>query len=439
MQNVHIADLAIPDIVTETPERVGKRAAVAAATGTAIEYYEFGVYGFMAAFLGPLFFPSSDPTAALLSTLAVFGSAFLVRPVGGILLGRLGDRFGRRVVLLTTIIGMGVATVAIGLLPTTAQVGLLAPALLVLARLAQGFFAGGEVVGSAAFVAESAPRGRRGFFGAFTPVGVALGGALAATVCGITTYCLTPAQMAEWGWRVPFLLSLPLVVFSGLMRHNLEETPAFRRFLAKGQPPKAPVRDVLATQLGSVLKVVLIAGGQNVGYWVGLVFMNLYLTAHLGYPKTQVYWIMAAIGVIVATMMPFWGGLSDRWGRRKVLGIGFTAYIILVVPMMLLMAQNNIWLAALALLISVLPMPIVQSVGYPTYSEQFPTPLRYTGMAIAINLGAMIGGGLTPYLSTWLLATTGNLLVPGFLLAGAAAIALATLSRLPETAQDDLA
>jgi MHS family proline/betaine transporter-like MFS transporter len=439
MESAHVAELAIPEIGADTPERVGMRAAVAAATGSAIEYYEFGVYGFTAAFLGPLFFPSDDPAAALLSTLAVFGSAFLMRPFGGILLGRFGDRFGRKAVLLATIIGMGAATGAIGLLPTASQVGTLAPLLLVLARLAQGFFAGGEVVGSAAFVAESAPPGRRGFFGAFTPVGVALGGALAATVCGTTTYILSPAQMSEWGWRVPFLLSLPLVVFSGLMRHNVEETPAFRRFISKGRPPRAPVRAVLAEQIGPVIKVILIAGGQNVGYWVGLVFMNLYLTAHLGYPKTQVYWIMAAIGVIVAAMMPFWGGLSDRWGRRKVLGIGFAAYIVLVIPMMLLMAQGDIWLAALALLVSVLPMPIVQSVGYPTYSEQFPTPLRYTGMAISINFGAMIGGGLTPYLSTWLLASTGNLLVPGFLLAGAAVIALATLTRLPETAGDDLA
>lgn len=437
MDVTHIMEMDDIPVAADTVSHIGKRAALAAATGSAIEYYEFGIYGFTAAFLGPLFFPGDNPTAALLSTLAIFGSAFLVRPVGGILLGRIGDRFGRKTVLLATIIGMGTATSAIGLLPTASQVGILAPILLVLARLAQGFFAGGEVVGSAAFVAESAPRGRRGFFGAFTPVGVALGGALAATVCGITSYVLTPAQMAEWGWRVPFLLSLPLVAFSAAMRHNVEETPAFKRFLAMGRPPKAPVRDVLKTQLGPMIKVVLVAAGQNVGFWAGLVFMNIYLTSHLGYPKTQVYWIMAAIGVVCAVMMPFWGGLSDRLGRRKVLGFGFVGYLLLVVPMMLLMAQGNIWLAALALLVSVLPMPIVQSVGYPTYAEQFPTPLRYTGMAIAFNIGSMIGG-LTPYVAAWLIGSTGNLLMPGFLLAGAAAISLLTLRSLPETAKDEL-
>lgn len=428
----------VPGETARTSASIGAKAAMAAATGTAIEYYEFGIYGFMAVFLGPLFFPNTDPTAALLSTLAVFGSAFLVRPVGGILLGRLGDRFGRRSVLLTTVIGMGTATTAIGLLPTSSKVGLLAPLLLVLARLTQGFFAGGEVVGSAAFVAESAPIGRRGFFGAFTPVGVALGGALAATVCGLTTMNLDQEQMLAWGWRVPFLLAFPLVVFSALMRHNIEETPAFRKFLESGTLPKAPVREVLRNNLRSVFQVTLIASGQNVGYWVGLVFMNIYLTVHLGYAKAHVFWIMAGVGVLLALMMPFWGALSDRWGRRKVLAIGFCGYVVVVLPMMLLMAQNSIWLAALALIVSTLPMPIVQSVGYPTYSEQFPTAVRYTGMAIAINLGAMIGGGFTPYLATWLLSATGNLLMPGFLLAGAAVIALATLLSLDETSGGEL-
>ena len=419
-------------------ERLARRAATAAATGTAIEYYEFGVYGFMAAFLGPLFFPGDDPTAALLAVLAVFGSAFLVRPLGGVLLGRLGDRHGRRLVLLVTVIGMGLATAGIGLLPATAQVGLLAPVLLVALRLVQGFFAGGEVIGAAAFVAESAPEGRRGFFGAFTPVGVALGGSLAAIVCGVTTTLAGAEAMQAWGWRVPFLLALPLVALSAVLRHNVEETPAFQRFLANSQPPKAPVREVLAEQRPAVLKVMLLALGQNAGYWVGLIFMNLYLTTHLGYPKAQVYWIMAGVSLCAALMMPFWGGLSDRLGRRRVLTLGFTAYVVLVIPMMLLMAQGNIWLAALAVLVAALPMPIVQSVGYPTYAEQFPTRVRYTGMAIAINLGAILGGGLTPYLATWLMAKSGNLLMPGFLLVTAAVIALVTLRLVRETSKEAL-
>ena len=174
---------------------LARRAAVAAMTGTAIEYYEFGIYGFMASVIGPLFFPGASPAAALLSVLAVFGSAFLIRPLGGILLGRIGDKLGRRKILLLTVLGMGGSTAAIGLLPDAASAGILAPVLLVILRLAQGFFAGAEIVGAAAFVAESAPTGKRGFYGAFTPVGVALGGALAAFICGCMLQFVDAGQL----------------------------------------------------------------------------------------------------------------------------------------------------------------------------------------------------------------------------------------------------
>lgn len=424
--------------VASESSKVARRAAIASATGTAVEYYEFGVYGYMATVIAPLFFPGDNPTAALLSVLAVFGSAFLIRPLGGILLGRLGDRIGRRTVLLTTVIGMGVATALIGALPTAAQAGLWAPALLVLIRLAQGFFAGAEIIGAAAFVAESSPTGRRGFFGAFTPVGVALGGASAAIVCGITTGLLSAEQLQAWGWRIPFFLAIPLVIFSCFMRHNVEETPEFQAFLRKEKPPAAPIREVLGNHLPAVLRVVVLTFGQNAGYWIGLVFMNIYLTTYLGFEKSKVYWVIACISLAMAAMMPFWGGLSDRIGRRKALTIGFVGYVVLVIPMMILMNNASLWVAALAMFVATLPMPIVQSVGYPTYAEQFPTRVRYTAMAISINLGAILGGGITPYIVTSIIGATGNLLTPGYFMVGAACCSLISLLMLRETANKNL-
>ncbi|MEG3129205.1 MFS transporter [Pantoea cypripedii] len=412
---------------------VARRAAMASMTGTAIEYYEFGIYGFMAVIIGPLFFPGGNDTAALLSILAVFGSAFLIRPLGGVLLGRLGDRIGRRKVLLLTVLGMGGATAAIGLLPTAAAVGIAAPLLLVVLRLIQGFFAGAEIIGAAAFVAESSPTGRRGFYGAFTPVGVALGGGFAALVCGVTSNLLDNTQLAAWGWRIPFLLTIPLVIFSALIRHQVEETPAFKEFLASNKIQKRPFSDVFRTQTPAMLRVIMLTFGQNAGYWIGLVFMNIYLTSWLGFDKKQVFWLMAAISLAMASMMPFWGGLSDRFGRRAILRIGFIGYVVLVIPMMMLMDHHNIWLAALAMFIATLPMPIVQSVGYPTYAEQFPTAMRYTAMAISINMGAILGGGITPYLVTLLINKTGFLLVPGIFMACAALLSLWTLMRLKDT------
>jgi MHS family proline/betaine transporter-like MFS transporter len=245
-------------------------------------------------------------------------------------------------------------------------------------------------------------------------------------------------QMQAWGWRVPFLMAIPMVIVSSMVRRRVEESVSFQQFQAHHEPPKTPLREVLREHGRSVLRVTLLAFGQNVGYWVGLVFMNLYLSTHLKYDKTTVYWILAFVSISMAFLMPVCGALSDRIGRRKVLAAGFLGYMVLVLPMMLLMDRHNIGLAFLAMLVVALPLPVVQSVGYPTYAEQFPTRVRYTGMAFSFNIGAIVGGGITPYVATALIGQTGNLLMPGFLLMGGAAVALLALWGVRETAHDAL-
>lgn len=415
-----------------------RRAAIAAAAGTAVEYYEFGVYGYLAVIIGPLFFPSDNPTASLLATLAVFGSAFVMRPLGGIVLGRLGDRIGRKPVLITTVVGMGTATAVVGLLPTAGSIGLLAPLALLLVRLAQGFFAGGEVTGSATYLSEAAPRGRRGFFGAFTPVGVALGGGAAALVAGLTTTLLDDEQLRDFGWRIPFLLALPLIAITLAARSKLEDSHAFIDETTKDAPAKSPLREVLTEHTAAVFKVIVLSIGSNTGYWVGLIFMNIYLTTYLGYPKSNTFWIMGGISLFVATLMPIFGGLSDRFGRKRIITVGFLGYAILVLPTMILMDHGSFALAVGAMVVLALPMPIVQSVTYPTYAEQFPTRVRYTGLSFAFNIGTIVGGGLTPYLATWLISKTDNLLAPGFLLMIAVVAALLTLRTVRESSRTEL-
>ncbi|MFE2943316.1 MFS transporter [Streptomyces sp. NPDC059255] len=416
-----------------------RRAAMAAAAGTAIEYYEFGVYSYLAVVIGPHFFPGDDPTATLLATLAVFGSAFLMRPLGGIVLGRLGDRVGRKPVLILTVVGMGSATAAIGLLPTAGTIGVAAPVALLLIRLAQGFFAGGEVTGSATYLAESAPHGKRGLFGAFTPVGVALGGGTAALVAGLTTTLLSERQLDAYGWRIPFLLSLPLVALALFARKRLEDSEAFLAKKSEQATAKAPLTEVLTRHRGPVVKVTLLAIGSNCGYWVGLIFMNIYLTTELGYAKSSTFWIMGGISLFVAALMPVCGALSDRWGRKRLLTVGFAGYAVLVIPAMVVMGLGSFPLAVAAMVVLALPMPIVQSVTYPTYAEMFPTRVRYTGLSFSFNIGTIVGGGLSPYLATWLISATGNLLAPGFLLMVAVVIALLTLRTVRESSRETLA
>ncbi|RDG33714.1 MFS transporter [Streptomyces corynorhini] len=415
-----------------------RRAAMAAAAGTAIEYYEFGVYSYLAVIIGPHFFPGDDPTAALLATLAVFGSAFLMRPLGGIVLGRLGDRVGRKPVLILTVVGMGSATAAVGLLPTAETIGVAAPVALLLVRLAQGFFAGGEVTGSATYLAEAAPHGKRGFFGSFTPVGVALGGGTAALVAGVTTTVLDERQLDAYGWRIPFLLSLPLIALALIARNRLEDSETFLAKKSEKATAKAPLTEVLTEHRAAVLKVTLLAIGSNCGYWVGLIFMNIYLTTDLGYSKSSTFWIMGGISLFVACLMPVCGGLSDRWGRKRLITVGFAGYAVLVVPAMLVMGLGSFPLAVAAMVVLALPMPIVQSVTYPTYAEMFPTRVRYTGLSFSFNIGTIIGGGLSPYLATWLIATTGDLLAPGYLLMAASVMALLTLRTVRESSRTEL-
>lgn len=249
---------------------------------------------------------------------------------------------------------------------------------------------------------------------------------------------MSSTQLHDWGWRIPFLMALPLVVLSGFMRHKIEESAVFRRVAETSEPVKAPLSDVLRNHRPAMLRVFLISFAQNVGYWVGFVFMSIYLITYLKYDKATVYWSMSAVSITMAMLMPMWGGLSDRIGRKKVLYIGFAAYAVLVIPMMMVMNLHNTVLTLIALFVVALPMPIVQSVGYPTYAEQFPTRVRYTGMAFSFNFGTILGGGVTPYIATSLIGQTHNLLSPAFLLVAASIIGFVTLAGVRETADQAL-
>jgi MFS transporter, MHS family, proline/betaine transporter len=427
---------------TQTPEdtsRIGRRASMAAAVGTAIEYYDFAVYGYLAVVLAPLFFPSQEGLIGVLSTLAVVASGFLARPLGGLFFGRLGDRKGRRAVLLATVTVMGIATVLTGLLPTYATAGVFAPILLTALRILQGFSAGGEIGGAASLSTESAPSRRRGLFGSATSIGISLGLAGAAATVGALTSLTTAEQMASWGWRIPFLIAAPLLVGALLYRMRVEDSPLFQQLVEDAEPPKAPISEVLREHKAATARVVGIAYATMTTGSLASVYLLVHLSAVLHYPLSGSLWLIVLIVLMPLGLIPWAGALSDRFGRRRVLTAGLVGFLVLGVPCFWLMQQGSLPLAIVAALVLNIPFGIQQGVVYTQYSELFPTRVRYTGVSLGFNIGGVIGSGLVSVIATSLVAATGNTLAPAGYLLLAAVIGLLVVATMRETSKSDMA
>lgn len=430
--SANVAPAAPPGTVESTV--TARRAAIAGGVGTLIEYYDFAVYGFLAVVIAPLFFPSASATASVLATLAVFGLAYVARPLGGIFFGRLGDRRGRRSALVITVVCMGLACGVLGLLPTHSSVGVFAPILLVLIRLAQGFSAGGEIGGAATYIAESAPPKRRGFYGSFTPIGSTFGFSVAAAVVGVVALITTDEQMASWGWRIPFLLALPLAFICLRVRLKLEDTPEFEEMASKNEVVKSPLKDVVKNHPWSVLRVVGIAIAMNGSGYIGLTYFSVYLIKDLGFSKDSVYWV-SAISIALACMtFPLSGMLTDRFGRKPVLLAGYSLYIVIAFPaFMILGATGSIVVVGLVYLIYMILNGVVQVPAFPLFTELFPRSVRYTGVALGFNFGTIAAGGSAPYIATKLVESTGNSISPAYFVAGVCVIGVLTVLTIRET------
>ncbi|MGW8632328.1 glycine betaine/L-proline transporter ProP [Streptomyces sp. NPDC055793] len=409
---------------TVTDPALVRRAVKAAALGNAMEWFDFGVYSYIAVTLGKVFFPSGNPTAQLLSTFGAFAAAFLVRPLGGMVFGPLGDRVGRQKVLALTMILMAAGTFAIGLIPSYATIGVWAPVLLLAARLVQGFSTGGEYAGASTFIAEYAPDKRRGFLGSWLEFGTLAGYIGGAGLVTLMTALLSDGDLTSWGWRIPFLIAGPMGIVGLYLRMRLEETPAFAAEVAKAEKkrPKVPLREMITGQWRALLLCVGLVLVFNVTDYMLLSYMPSYLTSELKYDETHGLLVVLAVMALMMVVQPFAGALTDRVGRRPVIAAGCAGFLLLSVPALLLIREGSLLavglgMAALGLLLVCFTASMPSALP-----ALFPTRVRYGSLSIGFNISVSLFGGTTPLVVTALIGATGDMMMPAYYMMAAAVI-----------------
>ncbi|MEU9639804.1 glycine betaine/L-proline transporter ProP [Streptomyces tendae] len=409
---------------TATDPALVRRAVKAAALGNAMEWFDFGVYSYIAVTLGKVFFPSGNPTAQLLSTFGAFAAAFLVRPLGGMVFGPLGDRVGRQKVLAVTMIMMAAGTFAIGLIPSYATIGVWAPVLLLAARLVQGFSTGGEYAGASTFIAEYAPDKRRGFLGSWLEFGTLAGYIGGAGLVTLMTALLSDGDLMSWGWRIPFLIAGPMGIVGLYLRMRLEETPAFAAEVAKAETArvKVPLREMVTGQWRALLLCVGLVLVFNVTDYMLLSYMPSYLTSELEYDETHGLLVVLGVMALMMVVQPFAGALTDRVGRRPVIAAGCAGFLLLSVPALLLIREGS--LLAVALGMGALGMLLVCfTASMPSaLPALFPTRVRYGSLSIGFNVSVSLFGGTTPLVVTALIGATGDMMMPAYYMMAAAVV-----------------
>jgi MHS family shikimate/dehydroshikimate transporter-like MFS transporter len=409
------------------PEEMGahRMAKVAGASfiGSAVEYYDFFLFGTAAALVFPqLFFPGANPLSGTLLAFATFGVGFFARPVGGIIAGHLGDKIGRKKTLVATLLIMGVATTAVGILPTYQAIGIWAPIALVVLRLCQGLGVGGEWGGAALLAVEHAPASKRGFYGSWPAMGIPAGLLLSSGAFAVVSALPDDAFMS-WGWRVPFLASSVLVIIGLIIRAKISEPTAFKKILDSHDQVKLPLAEVLRTYPREVALIAGIRFADNILYYVFATFGLAYMTTQLGLPRS-----VALAGVLVASAielvtMPMFGALSDRIGRRKVVMMGTGIMLAMAFPFFWLVGTGSSWGVILACTITIAGAhAMVFAPLAAWFAELFDPHVRYTGISVGYQMGSLIAGAPAPIIATYLVSVNDGAYWPVALLVIAAGL-----------------
>lgn len=424
----------------EVVRRLLPRAIGASALGNATEWFDYGIYAYGISYLSVALFPG-EVDQAVLFALATFAISFLVRPLGGMFWGVMGDRLGRKVVLVATILLMAGATFCVGLVPTYDRIGYWAPAILVVLRMVQGFSTGGEYGGAATFMAEYAPDRHRGFYGSFLEVGTLAGFSLGALLMLGFSLLLGDEAMHRWGWRLPFLLAGPLGLVGTWVRSHMDDTPVFREHRNRRAPAPVGLAALLRGYWQPMLVVTGLVTALNVVNYTLLSYMPAYLQLQIGLSAEHALMVPIIGMLAMMLVLPLAGALSDRVGRRVLWKVSLLGLLVGVVPLYALMAQG-LWQAVFAfVLLGLLYAPQLATISA-TFPALFPTPVRFAGFAIAYNVATSVFGGTAPVVGSGLIALTGNDLMPAWYMVAACLVGLVALRFTPETAgrslHDDL-
>lgn len=415
-----------------------QRAITAGVIGNVLEWYDYGVYGYLVPVISQLFFPNVDPTLSLLSTFAVFGVGFVMRPVGSIVFGIYGDRRGRRRALSAVIFVMAASTFAMGLLPTYAQAGLLGPALMVIVRLFQGLSTGGEFGGSSAYIVEFAPQHRRGYFGSFQLVGVASGFLCGSLTAALLNSLLPKGDLIAWGWRLPFLAGLAVGIVGAYLRWKVSDTPIYTGIEEKGATSKSPFLEAIGRHRKETLLAFTSTLHNTVAYYIALIYMTSYMINIGKLPQPTALWISTVGLAFMIVQLPFWGALSDRVGRRPLMIFSCVAFIVLGYPFFLLASSGSVGLAIIGELLMMVCYAPYAATCASFLTEIIPTRVRYTSMSFGYNVAVAVFGGFAPFISTWLVRETGSSIAPALYLIAAAVITVIAVARCRETAFEPL-
>jgi MHS family proline/betaine transporter-like MFS transporter len=424
---------------TRNPRQLTIR--IGGAAGQVVEWYDFTIYAYFAIFLAPHFFPSGSQTASLLATFVGLLSTFVSRPLGAIVIGHFSDRLGRRKILSTTIFGASVSAAIIGFLPSASSIGFAAPVLVVLCRLTQGIFAGGEVPAAGAMVLEHSAAPRRAYSASWVQVGATAGSILALAVATTLSSILSHDSLSSWGWRIPFVIALPLGVVGWFVRSRLSETPRFRDLKEQGAVSRAPIIELLSNRqyLGQIVRLLgIFLCGSFFAFYVFLTYVPTYLVKNAHVNENVTFLTALIAQCFMLCVIPLSGRLADRFGRRPILIVAQILFMVLAVPAFFLMGLGAFGFILVAQLAVVIPIGLHQAVQIPIMLELLPTRVRTSGGGLAFAIASALFGGTAPIFAVWLVGNTGTGISVAIAVVVAALISFVATLATPETGHREL-